>query len=129
MYVRPSIEDYGDLVSLTADASGLAHFGVGTIAAISTVNPNTSGAGDVAGTQTTGGDDGGTLGAGGSGGGDDGGVAGDSASGGSGGGSGGGGGGAAGKLPFTGFAAALVGVVGAGLAGTGAAARRFLARR
>jgi hypothetical protein len=132
-YVRPEVKDYGDLVSITADGAGMAHLGFGTLAAMSSpVGPTGNGgnvlpANDSSVTPTTPG-----------GGGDGGGVAGDVASGGdsggdAGGGSGGGSGGVAGagaaKLAFTGFAAAAVGMIGAGLTGAGAAARKYLARR
>ena len=134
-YTSPEIKDYGDLVALTADAGGMAHLGFGTLAAVSSPVTPTGGGSIALGTI----DSGETLGdnatvpeQGGGGAGNDGGVAGDSGSdpsgGGSSGGGGGGGGGAAGKLPFTGFAAAAVAALGAGMASAGAAARKYLAR-
>jgi hypothetical protein len=111
----------------------MAHLGFGTLAAMSSpVGPTANGgqvlpATDSSVTPTTAG-----------GGSDAGGVAGDVASGGGSGGgsdvgsaagSGGGAGAGAAKLAFTGFAAAAVGMIGAGLTGAGAAARKYLARR
>ena len=132
-YVRPEVEDYGDLVSITADGVAMGHLGLGALAAVSSpVVPTTSGGDVLPSTASSG-----TPGSGDVGGDDAGDVAGDTASGDSdgasgGGGSGGGGsggGGGDGKLPFTGFAAGLVGVIGAGLTGAGAAVRKYLARR
>ena len=130
-YISPEIEDYGDLVALTADSAGMAHLGIGTIAAVSSpIVPNPGGGGTLGATDTAD-----TLGNGttgddlGGGGGGNGAVASDTASGSDPSGSGGGGGGGvAGKLAFTGFAAGAVGVLGAGLSAAGAAARKYLSR-
>ena len=136
-YTSPEVKDYGNLVALTAEAAGMAHLGFGTIAAVSSPIVPGPGGGDTLGTTDTGRTlgDGATAddlggGGGGGGGGGDGDTAGESGSGTdpSGGGEGSGGGGAAGKLPFTGFAAAAVGALGAGLAAAGAAARKYLSR-
>ena len=135
-YVRPEVEDYGDLVSRTADGVGMAHLGLGALAAVSSPVVPTTGGGDVL--PST--DSSGTPGSSDGGGDDAGDVAGDTASGdsdggsagggsGGGGSSGGGGGGGGGKLAFTGFVAAAVGAIGAGLTGAGAAVRKYLARR
>ncbi len=117
---------------MTTDGVGLAHLGFGTLAAASGPDapggggPSMDSLGDVAGTTDSGGD----VDPSSAGGDDAGGVAGDTGSGGGGSGSGSGGGGAgAGKLPFTGFAAATVGAIGAGLTAAGATARRRLSRR
>jgi hypothetical protein len=126
-YVRPEVKEYGDLVSITADDAGMAHLGLGTLAAMSSpIIPDAGGGAVLPSTSSV--DPSGDAG------GDAGDVAGDVASGGglgagSGGGSAGGGGAGAGKLPFTGFAAAAVAAIGAGLTGAGAAARKYLARR
>ena len=126
-YVSPAVDDSGDLVAITADA-GMSHLGFGTLAAVSTPAVPSTGGGDTLGAA----DSGDTPGDGTSGGGDDGAVAGDTASGGDSGGSSGGGGsgggGGDGKLPFTGFAAAAVGALGAGLSAAGATARKYLTR-
>lgn len=135
-YVSPEVKDYGDLVALTADTAGMAHLGFGTIAAVSSPVVAGAGGGDALGAS----DAGGTLGDTGAGGdvgadaGDTAGAAagsdpsGGSSGSGSGSGGGGGGGGAAGTLPFTGFAAAAVGALGAGLTAAGATARKYLRR-
>lgn len=127
-YVTPDVKDYGDLVAITADGAVMTHLGFGTLAAVSApLVPSAGGSGapppDTAGTLGSGGE-----------GGD---VAGDTSPG-PGSGSGAGDGGSAGEggegveggaLAFTGFPAAVVGALGAGLAAAGAAARKYLARR
>ena len=130
-YVRPDVKDYGDLVSITADGAVMTHLGFGTLAAVSSPLVPSAGA-----SAAPAGDTAATLGSGGEGGGDGVDVAGTTASGpGSGSGAGvggsaaGGGGGGGGGLAFTGFPAAVVGAVGAGMAAAGAAARKYLARR
>ena len=112
---------------MTAEAGLLGHIGIGGVAFAATTpqQPGPTGGGDVLDESARGG--GGPLaGADVPGGSND--VAGEEGSGGGGGGAGGGGGGD-GSLPFTGFAAALVAAVGAGLAGAGKAARDRLRRR
>ena len=122
-YCRPEVKDYGDLVAITADGSGMAHFGLGTLAAVSAPLLPSGGGSDVAPSS----DAGETLGATGGGGDAGGGTAGDTA--GLGAGGDGAGGDGAGSLPFTGFLAAGVAALGAGLTAAGAAARKYLGRR
>jgi hypothetical protein len=100
-YVPPRVRDYGDLVSLTADGGALLHVGIGG-SPLNVVSPPAA---------LGGGGGGGTLGQSGGGGG-----------------AGGGGAGGKGSLPFTGFGAALIGALGAGLSAAGLAARKALRR-
>ena len=138
-YETPSVVDYGTLRDLTAlDLSGLP-FGIAGASSTPT-GPGPEG-GPPAGPATAGGTpetpgmtpDNGLPGGEQSSGGDDVGVGGGGATGGGVAGAQAGGGASAGgtdeSLPFTGFAAAMVGALGAGLAATGAAVRRALRRR
>jgi hypothetical protein len=109
-YAPPCVRDYGDLVSMTADGS-LLHLGIGSAIGAVTA-PATPGG--VLGGDRPGGSPGGDVVPGG--------VLGSGASSGSAEGGGG-------RLPFTGFAAAAVGSIGAGLAAAGVAIRRALRRR
>ena len=112
---------------MSADGGILMHVGFTQVAAITNpLNPNGGGGGGTAG--TTGG---GTAGPGGGG---TAGTAGDGAgavapAGGGGGGSGGGGGGKGGSLPFTGFPAAMLAGLGAGLAVGGKKLRSVVRRK
>jgi hypothetical protein len=139
-YEKPSVADYGTLRELTAALSGLP-MGMVTISSplvpgTPPGGPDTPGAssseagGSPPGLTPAGGGSGGDQASGGGGAGG-GGIAG-SETGGGGSGSGSGaaatGGGDA-SLPFTGFAVAMVGAIGAGMAATGTAVRRMLRRR
>jgi hypothetical protein len=139
-YVAPRIRDYGDLLSLTADGGALMHIGIGgtsVLAAASAPVAPGGGGGSVLGAHATG--SGAVLGAHGVNpvphagtGGEAGALESPAGTGGGGGGAGaghGGGGHGGGELPFTGFAAALVGALGSGLAASGVAIRRALRRR
>jgi hypothetical protein len=145
-YVPPLVSDYGTLLEMTADGGALMHVGMssgGFVMAATSVPltppggppetppvtpPVTPPTGE---TVVLG--QGGGGGEGFDGGGEGGGGGGDTlgGGGGSGGGDGGGGGGAAGggDLPFTGFAAAAVGAIGAGMSAAGLAIRSRLRRR
>jgi hypothetical protein len=135
-YVRPTVEDYGDLLKLTGDL-GMLHVGIGSPTLMATSSAAAPG-GTLAGATQAGtaqadgsqlpaaanggaGDTGGAGGPGGA----SGGVAG---AGGAGSGSGGGGGGGGGDLPFTGLALGAIAAVGGGLSATGVAIRRWLRR-
>ena len=154
-YSKPRVTDYGTLLDLTADGGALAHVGLqgglviaqmaslpmggeggggggggGTVGTAGPAGPGGPGgpggvgeAGDVLGESDSGGADGGD---GSDGGGDA--LGGPGDGGGSGGGEGGGsaGGGGGGGLPFTGFPAAVVGAVGAGMSAAGLAIRKRL---
>jgi hypothetical protein len=89
-YVPARVRDYGDLLSLTADAGALLHVGVGSgfMAAVSAPAAPGGGGGPGASLSDAGG-----------------------------------------QLPFTGFAAALMGAAGAALSAAGFAGRRLLRRR
>ena len=137
-YEKPTVEDYGTLRELTAMAFPGLPAGMATISSPTgppggppggpppgggdTPGLIPSGGGDLPGDTPDNGLSGGEQASGGGGGG----VAGAEAGGGSGGTASTGGGDAA--LPFTGFAAAMVATVGAGMAATGAALRRVLRR-
>jgi hypothetical protein len=136
-YEKPTLADYGTLRELTAVAFPGIPLGMASISS-PLVPGSPPGGGDTPGQPPGGGEvPPGTT--------PDNGVAGGENSSG-GGGAGGGGGGVAGaesgggggvvstgggdaSLPFTGFAAAMVGAVGAGMAATGAVLRRTLRRR
>jgi hypothetical protein len=121
-YFPPVVSDYGTLLEMTADTGALSHVGMGGgfLIAQATVDVLGQGGGGGGGPLDTGGGGGGeTLGGGGGGG----------SAGGGGGGGGSGGGGGGGELPFTGFAAAAVGAIGAGLSAAGLAIRKRLRRR
>jgi hypothetical protein len=138
-YAPPVVRDYGDLVSLTEANAVMAHVGLGGMGAAGSSTPTTApgGGGGGGGTTPTGASPavpgGATLPAT-EGGGDSapGGLAGNplgaSAGGGSGGGGAGGSGGHGGGLPFTGFAVAVIGALGSGMAATGVALRHRLRR-
>ncbi len=127
-WAAPTINDYGTLLELSADGGVMLHVGVTSFAAIS--NPlNPDGGGGGGGTQGTsggGGDLPSNTGVAGTG---SGGGPGDApgTTGGGGGGAGGGEGGG-GKLPFTGFPAAVVAGIGAGAAVAGKKLREFSQR-
>ena len=126
-YCRPEVKDYGNLVAITTDGgAGMAHLGIGALAAVSSPLLPSGGGGGVA-------DEAASFPGGGGGGAGD--VAGEGAvepaagggpGGGSGGGSGGSGGG--GSLPFTGLPAVVIGAVGAAISATGVAVRKYLSR-
>jgi hypothetical protein len=130
-YARPRVRDYGDLLSITGDGGVMVHLGLLSAAASAPLGGFD--AGDViarppgdeiaAGGEGGSGDTAGTSGGSGSG------AGGATDGSGSGGGTGGGSGGGGGSLPFTGFAAAVAGAVGAGMTAAGLAARKALRRR
>ena len=139
VYAPPVVRDYGDLVSLTKANAVMFHVGLGGVGDAGSSTPTTPGGGG-GGTTPTGispATPGGatlpaTEGGGGS---TPGGLAGTplgaSAGGGSGGGGAGGSGGGhggGGALPFTGFAVAVIGALGSGMAATGVALRHRLRR-
>jgi hypothetical protein len=125
-WAPPNISDYGTLIEMSADGGALMHVGLTSFAAVTNpLNPNSGGGGGTAGT-TGGGEAPGTDGVGGTAGE----GAGDAApAGGAGAGGGGeGGGGDGGSLPFTGFPAAVLAGLGAGLAVGGKKLRSIVGR-
>jgi hypothetical protein len=111
---------------MSADGGAMMHVGVTSFAAVTNpLNPNSGGGGGTAGTTGGGGEAPGTGGVGG--------TAGEGAAdaapaGGAGGGGGGEGGGDGGSLPFTGFPAAVLAGLGAGLAVGGKKLRSIVGR-
>jgi hypothetical protein len=147
-YVPPLVSDYGTLLEMTAEAGSLMHVGMGNGFLVAQASVPLTPPGGPPGGPPPGGPPGDTppvLGQGGggeggdvldTGGGGGGGGGGETPGGGGGGGGGdvldtggGGGGGGGGELPFTGFAAAAVGAVGAGLSAAGLAIRSRLRGR
>ena len=138
VYERPRIDEYGTLRDITAHLERALPAGMG-VAGASSVPTGPPPGGPPPGevervppgplpTDNPPSGTGGEEGFGGGGGGGGSGVAGAEMGGGGGGGGGTVSGGAA-ELPFTGFPAAVAGVVGAGIASAGAALRRVLKRR
>jgi hypothetical protein len=128
-WAPPIISDYGTLVDMSADGGAMMHMGVTSFAAVtSPLNPNGGGGGGTAGTTGGGAPGTGTNGVAGTTGGGGGGV-GPAGVGGAGGSGGGGGGKGAGSLPFTGFPAAMLAGLGAGLAVGGKKLRGVIRRK
>jgi hypothetical protein len=140
-YTPPLVSDYGTLLEMTADGGALMHVGMnsGVVMAATSVPlhppggppgtpPVTPPGGETVDVLGQGGGGGGDVDTGGGGGGGET-LGGGGGSGGGGAGGAGGGGGSGGELPFTGFAAAAVGAIGAGLSAAGLAIRSRLRRR
>jgi len=125
-WAPPTISDYGTLTELSADGGAMMHVGVTSFAQVTNpLNPNSGGGGGTAGTTGGGVEAPGTEGVGGTAGE----GAGDVAPAGAGGAGGGGeGGGDGGSLPFTGFPAAVLAGIGAGLAVGGKKLRSIVGR-
>lgn len=134
-YTRPRIAGYGNLVQMSADA-GMLMSGLSNMAALSSPAGGVQGGSETGSTptDTTGSPGTGSVGSENVSGGESGGSAGEStgtgaSSNGSGGGSGGEGSGGDGKLPFTGFPAAIIAGIGGAFTTAGIALRRGFRRR